>query len=340
MAFPFIFESNFEQGTNAEWDSGTDTASQLDFPHFTELARSTDKDHVPLNGAYVARWTLSGGTADAILVEGDIDISAAATAYFRMAINFSEDFAATADDTVNLFELKATATVEAALGFRVVAATGVINLGVGELTATSFSSIALTRGEWYIVELRVLIDDGASDNGSIGLFISQLGDSANPTEDVTVSSLDQGAITSGELGTTVHLATTTGEILIDHFVMDDAQLFRPARYEQSVEITKDRHVFVGRGDSISAALLDTGDADETLKLYDTNTAQDIPQNLVLELGAQTASDDVLHFSKGCYAVLRGTTPRAAVTLPRGVNGDGVVSPTFYNSLLVKKLGRG
>ena len=41
MAFPWIFHANFEQGTNAEWDSETDGASptQLDFPHYTELAR-------------------------------------------------------------------------------------------------------------------------------------------------------------------------------------------------------------------------------------------------------------------------------------------------------------
>jgi hypothetical protein len=67
VAFPFLLESNFESGSNAEWTSETDTVSQLDFPHYSELARYPWKTCVPFQGAYCARVVLSGGTADAFV---------------------------------------------------------------------------------------------------------------------------------------------------------------------------------------------------------------------------------------------------------------------------------
>lgn len=110
MAFPYVFHSNFEQGTNAEFDSETDTGSQLDFPHYSELARWPWPTATPYSGAYCARWKLTGGTADSVLVEGDLDVGDGVTRYFKWDMWFSPDFDATADDTVAFLELKATAT--------------------------------------------------------------------------------------------------------------------------------------------------------------------------------------------------------------------------------------
>ena len=71
MAYPFVFHSNFEQGDNSEWDSQTDTATpdQMDFPHFSTLAKLPDSSLAPYSGAYCARIRLTGETADAVLVE-------------------------------------------------------------------------------------------------------------------------------------------------------------------------------------------------------------------------------------------------------------------------------
>ncbi|MCK5608331.1 hypothetical protein KAR91_40995 [Candidatus Pacearchaeota archaeon] len=342
MAWPYVFEENFESGDKGNFDTETDSASQLDFPHYAELARHPDRDHIPYAGAYVARWILSGGTADAILIEADINIAANTQNYFRMGLYFSEDFTATADDTVALLELKASSTVEAAFGFRIVAATGVINLGIGETVPASFSAVEIKRGTWYNVELRVDIDDAAEDDGSIGLFITEYGTKLrqNTAEEVTVSSLDQGAVTDGVLGAQDHLATTTGTILIDHFVQDDAQLYPLDRFPQTVEITQTRQVFAGPGDIISAALLDDTTGDESLTLYDSDKGLANGQNFVLELvaGVQVSNDDILHFDRGCYAVLGGNSPRGQVVLPGGASRrSGAIGP-IQTPQQIKRLG--
>lgn len=341
MAFPFVFEENFERGTKGNFNTETDTVAQLDFPSYKELARFPYRDYIPYAGAFVARWSLTGGTADAILIAADMNIAADVENFISMPIYFSPDFTATADDTVHLLELKAGATVEATFGFRIVAATGVINLGIGELAPTSFSTIEIERGFWYTVELRVDVDDGVGDDGSIGLFITKLGDPAG-SETVTVATLDQGAITDGVLGVQNQLATTTGNILVDYLVQDDGRLFPLDRFPQTVEITESRHVFVGRGDIMSCALLSAA-ASNSLKLYDTDDGIPTAGNFVIELtvGAQTSNDDVLSFVKGCYAeVSGGTDPKGQVILPHQSNNySGAIGPSYYSSANLKTLGR-
>ena len=334
MAFPYDFEENFELGTRGDFDSETDTVGQLDFPDYKELSRFPFLGFVPFSGAFAARWSLTGGTADAFMTEGDVDISAAAESFFRFPLYFSPDFSATADDTVHLFELLATATIEAVVGFRIVAATGVINLGIGELAPTAFSGVAIERGVYYTVELRALIDDGGSNNGTLGLFITKDGD-PDGVEEVTVSSLDQGAITSGLLGVQNHLATTTGTILISDFVQDDARSFPLKRYPDTVEITKSRHVFLGRGTVSFLALLSAA-ASNSLTLHDTDDGVATDGNKLIELtvGAQINHDEPLLFTKGCFANLTGgTDPRGEVILP--TTGEG---PNLYNDSGVKRLG--
>jgi hypothetical protein len=102
VAFAWIFESNFEAGTVGEWDSESDTASQLDIAHYADLARFPWPTAAPLSGAYCLRLTLSGGTADATLTEGDLNIAANTLSWFGFGIWFSPTFTATADDTVNM----------------------------------------------------------------------------------------------------------------------------------------------------------------------------------------------------------------------------------------------
>ena len=117
MGFPWIFSSNFESGTNAEWDTETDTASRLDFPSYKTLAQYK---LAPYRGAYCMR-VAAGSTSDADVLEGDLDLAANAVRYFRFYICFSDDFTGSANDTVNLFEAQdASHTIEIAFGFRVV----------------------------------------------------------------------------------------------------------------------------------------------------------------------------------------------------------------------------
>ena len=332
MAFPFVFESTFEQGTNAEWDSETDTAAQLDFPHFSELARFRNSNSAPYTGAYCMRAVLSGGTADAFVTEGDMNIAAAGVAFLSFNVMFDSDFDATADDTVHLFEFQGAANaIQAVIGFRYVAATDVINIGFGELTPTGFAAAEIQKNTWYTIELRVDLDAGGGNDGTLDLYITREGDDSSEVISATqITALDQIAVTHGILGILNHLATTTGTILFDRLIMDDARVYPLGdRYVKQVLITKDSHVFLGRGELEHVSLLSGAGTDNILTLYDTNTAKtNSPGNILLEL-KNTANNQVVEnrdnidFTRGVYAVMTGTNPRASIQVRQAPNSMSV-----------------
>ncbi len=322
MSFPYIFHSNFEAGTAAEWDSETDTETQLDFPHYTELARYPWPTALPSEGAYCARWVLAGGTADAILTEADIDIAANTERWFAFDLWFSPTFTGTANDTVHLLELVSTGPViEAVMGFRVVAATNVINLGIGELAPTSFSAEAIERGVWYTVELKVDLDNAGSNDGTIDMYVTRRGEPfAGSVAATQVGSLDQAAVTDGMLGVQNHLATTTGVILIDRFIMDDTRVYpQQELYEETLLLTKTGHAFVGPGTIESITLLSGNGTDCVVSVYDSDKAETNDASLKWHV-ANTAANEIVetgvrevNLTRGAYVTLTGTTPRALIS---------------------------
>jgi hypothetical protein len=334
MTYPYIFEENFEEGDKGAFDTETDTANQLDFPHYKALSKLPERGLIPFSGAYCARWTLAGGTADAILIEGSLDVGSNVDRYFRFPLYFSEDFAASANDTVHLLELLASTTIEACFGFRVVAATGVINLGVGEVAPTVFMAEALERGVWYTVELEVIWDEAAENDGEINLTITRDGDPSSSVV-AAIGSLNQGAATTGSLGIQNHLATTTGVILIDNLVFDDTRLLPKQRYELYPTITDARHVFVGPGYIDYAALVSFA-TDNTMLLYDVDDGVANPERLRLTLavGGVIEKRERIKFERGCYAVVTGgTDPLGTVHI-----SQTSVGPLALNDANVRRHG--
>lgn len=335
MAFPYIFAPTFEAGTKGSWDTETDTGSILDFPHYTELARFPWATCAPFRGAYCGRIKQSG-TADAILIEGDIDIADAGTAYFRFFINFMPDFGATADDTFNFFELQQTGgTVEQSLGFRVVAATGAINIGIGDGTApTEFGTEPIVRDMWHSIELLSTIS--TSDVGAMTVFVDGV-------QHATLATLDQAAaVGQGVLGTQDCLSTTTGTILFDEFTMDDARLYPfKERFPQVFQVTRNEHIFVGPGSIESAGMLSSG-ASDTMVLWDTDRADVLDaQGFKVELNNAIHSSVAgpIYFEKGCYAVLSGTNPRGQVALIHSSDRPGVFGPKYYSQRGIRMWGQ-
>lgn len=334
MAFPWIFQSNFEAGTVGEWDSETDTGSQLDVAHYSELARFPWPTAAPLSGAYCLRLRLTGGTADAVVTEGDLNVAADALSWFGFGIWFSPNFTATANDTVNLLELQETGNAAmATFGFRVVSATGVINLGIGKAAPTTFSSAALERGVWYWVDLRVELDDGGTNDGTIDLYVTRVGDPAATTVHATqVATLDQTAVTHGVLGAQDHLATTKGVILIDDFIQDDLRVYPPtSRYPYEVMLTKSGHAFVGTGTITNVTLLSGAGTDNVLKVFDTDIADTLNAESVLVELKNTANNETvdpagmpIQVRRGAYVQLSGTNPRALVSIGAGARSDARV----------------
>ena len=336
MAHPFIFESTFEQGTNAEWDSESDTGSLLDFPHYSELARSPYRSSAPYRGAYCARIKL-GDTNDHTLTEGDIDIADAGTAYFRWYMNILPDIHnTTADDVFAILELQqAGGTVEMAIGFSYTAATDLLVIGAGDGTAPdTFSTIAFPTDRWVCVE--VLSTVSTTDAGAITVWVDGV-------QHVALTSLDQAAaVGTGVFGTQNTLSTTVGTILLDDFVMDDARLYpNIERFPDTLTITKSGHLFVGPGWLSSAALLTTT-ADGQANFWDTDTADVLEQQgseLELDIDTHTSFEGPLYFQRGCYVQLTGTSPRVQCMVVANNNTPGIVGCLSYSENGIRNRGR-
>lgn len=325
MAFPWIFHSNFESGSNAEWDSETDTGSKLDFPHYSQLAMVPCAP-APFRGAYCMRIDLSSGdTNDHTLTEGDIDIADAGTAYFRFYLFVSSNFTATADDVFNIFELQqAGGTVEMALSMQVTAATNLLEIGFGDGAAAPAFVTYPARGRWCCIELLATVSTGGS--GVATLFL-------DGTQVQTTTTLTQAAaVGQGVLGTQNTLSTTTGILYLDQFVMDDARIYPiSVRFPHEVMLTKSSHVFVGAGTVENVSLLSGAGTDNVLSIFDTDVANtNDAGNVRVEL-KNTANNELVdpagtpaYCQRGCYVALSGTNPRALVKIgwAQGYWSDG------------------
>ena len=334
MAFPWVAESSFESTTTPfGWDTETDTDNVLDVPSYWELARFPWSECAPYRGASCLRIALAGGTNDATLTEGDIDIADAATRWFRFYLYLAPDFTATANDTLNIFELQqAGGTVESSLGLRITAATGAIEIGIGDGTApTDFAASALIRNRWYAIELRALISTAGV--GTLDLYVDG---SASLVALTTLT--NAAAVGQGVLGIQNQLATTTGTILMDQFIMDDLQVYPfRERFPLTQILTQSGHAFVGPGNIESATLLTTG-ASNTMYLWDTdiaNTNDATSRVLELDISAHTTASDhgSIHFERGCYVALAGTNPRGQVILPR------TLGPALSSPATIRRYGR-
>ena len=338
MSFPWIFHANFEAGDNSEWDSESDTDGVLDFPSYRELARFPFAHHAPFSGAYCMRVALAGGSNDATLAEADINIADTATSHFSFDMLIASDFTGTANDTIPILELLGTgpATV-VALGIIYTTATDVITLGCGSATTGATPSTAgtlqLKRNTWYTIEMTANIETNST--GTIDVFITKAGDDANLTADIALTSQDHIAVEDGLFGVQDQETTTTGTILFDNFIQDDARIFAKQRYPLVKLLTKTEHVFVGPGWIEDIRLLSSANTNNALTVFDTDEAYTSDaSNIVAEIKNTINSETVplhdrVYVRKGAYVQLAGTQPRATLRV-------GIV-PT-YNDAAVRNLG--
>jgi len=337
LAFPYIFEANFETGDTTEWDSETDTGSQLSVESYKAMAKHPFKNGVPFTGASAMRLNVSG-TADAFVLEGDIDYALDATGGVRFTLYIAETFVFTADDTIALFELQGAANaIQLSIGLRLTAATDLIEPGIGELAPTAFGSF-IERGKWYTITANFNIDAGGND-GDASLFITKVNENVGAAV-ASVATLDQIAVIQGVLGIQDQLSTTTGDFFIGDFTADDARLFPLDRQDPAPEITKSGHLFVGRGCVDSATIL-SENADDSVDFFDTDDGDtNQVRRMELENGANLSISGPIKFEKGCFVSMAGASnPRAqAYMVDTADAGPGVFGPdrSFAN---IKRLGR-
>lgn len=318
MAFPYIHEANFEAGNFLEFDSETtDTLNRFNVRHYSYLARE-DATKVgpiaPYRGAFCAEIVCGGETDAHQLIEGDHDIADTVSRWVRFALFIGNDFTATADDIFSIYEFRSAAAVERAVGLQITAATGAINLGIGEAAPSVFSTTALERGRWHWIEANAVIQTGGTGTGAVYL---------NGSLVASISGLTDLACTTGSLGTANVLSTTSGHLYFDLLTFDDAQNGPYAdRYPETVMLNKSMHVCLGESDILNVTLL-VGSATSTLTIYDTDSAAVSDDNIKAYLYNLTAdeppidlADVPLCVKRGAYVVLAGADTQAIIHVGR------------------------
>ena len=318
MAFPYIFADNFETGSNANWDSESDTGGVMDFPHYSTLAGVPGLP-APYRGAYCLRVKL-GNTNDAVLIEGDIDIADTVTRYSSFNLFISKDQAATATDIINIYEVQGTANaVENVVALRL-SSSGATEIGVGSATVSAY--VGISKGVWHHVELVSVIQTGGTGTATLWL------DGASVATEIGITNT---AVLRGVLGVQDCLATTSGTLLFDSFKFDDSQAYPSnQRFPNTPRITQSGHVFVGPGWIDGATILS---ANGTMDLYDTDTGNtNNAQSKLVELntsGNFVSYDQPVYFERGCYVALGGTNPYGEVRLVTNPMRRGIFGPKYH-----------
>ena len=317
MAFEFIVETGFEDGTLDTFSSETDTTSKLDFPHYSELAAIPGLPG-PYRGAFCMRVDLAVGTTNAFVT--DITNWDSLTAGVRRHTSFklfvSSDITMANNDEFAILQLIETgAAIEVGIFINFTTANG-LRIGIGETGATQF--LPLTTNVWHHVNLNTLIDDGGGNNGTIDLSLD--GGAATQVAGV----LDQNAITSGRIGVVDQDASTTaGVLLFDEFIIDDGEIFPTTfRFPVTQLLTVSGHAFVGPGRIEDISLMAGGATNNVLSIFDTDRGNtNDASKIVAELKGVTTNSELVRFhdgdiqvQRGCFVSMTGTNPRALIKI--------------------------
>jgi hypothetical protein len=312
-----VFQDNFERGVDGLADAGrfdseqdTATPAQLDFPHYTELARVPGMP-MPFTGAYCMRVVLAGQTEAATVTEADINMANGETHWFKFEMWVDPDFATntTADDTFVIFETQGAGNVVSfAFGMKYVNSTGLLDFAIGELTPTSATTGGqVPLGQWFTVELSLLTDTDSAD-GAVNLYVTPYGAEPSSTATATVGSIQNIAATHGVLGVQDHLATTQGTILFNGIMMDSASRIWPTkdRFSEVIRMTQSGHVVLGPGTVESILSIQGSGGDNVVEFFDTDVQNINPSERKTVCSSATAYDNVeglntpFEFTRGLF----------------------------------------
>lgn len=314
MAFPYITENGFEDGTRGHFDSEADATNRLDFPHYSELARLPAHVGMPWRGAYCMRVDLSlPFVGHNRVIESAWATAAGGSIFVRLMFRVSSDLAMSNGNEFGLVYLRNNLGVPQAGAFVNFTTANGVRLGIGKASATSFAP--LTLGVWHCLELRAVIDSGAGNDGTLDAWL----DGVALTQ---VTGLDQGAVVDGAVGVSdQNSGTTRGTVLFDDIIADEARIFPPVeRFPEQLILTASGHVFVGQGELAQVELLSGAATDNVLSVFDTDRAYTSDaSSAVLELkntanNERVASDAPVCVHRGAYVALSGTNPRAMVKI--------------------------
>ena len=342
MAFPYSWESGLEEATvgSAEvFQTETDTASKLSISHYTNLARFRLAPH---SGAYALMidQPVGDNTNAFISKTSSLDLGLGTTRFLRFYYYLSENFSMASGEGATLLEVRTDAEPIAKVGIKAKADNRIyawlaqsdaaasdspqeLNIGTNEPPWTGDTPETRLGGrksalmKWFHFELRLVRDDGPSQNGTLTLWVNdtQVGS--------VITGLDQGEVTEVRVGYIQFQGAPIGQYVIDDIKVDNARIFmdQPDAGQSAnrwVTASED-HPLVGPG-CFSVALTGVG-TDAVLELYDSDG---VPNSLVpIDIVRNTAANERVDVSRmynvnyGLYTILSGTSPQAFINVHEG-----------------------
>jgi hypothetical protein len=321
MAQSTVQEFNFDQATRTEATIGfnleVDTASKLDFPHFSTLAQNP-KLEVPYRGGYCMRIDLTAiGASSAYMNEqAAFDIDLANTKYFRFMMFISDDLTMANSDEFDVFRINSAGGQKEVVGAINYTTANGVRFGIGREAGVQFTP--LTLGVWHTVELQP--SPAGAGAGVLAAWLD-----GNALTSVT-GSTNAGNLINGFIGYIGGDAgTTAGTILFDEIEVAASRIYPlKERWQNPLLMTDSGHAFVGPGTITNVSLLaGSSETGVGLKIFDTDTA-DINDhtNIVAHLDNSVENEVVdtasmpVKVKRGAYVSLSttGTTrkPRALI----------------------------
>jgi len=342
VAFPYICESNFENGATGFDTAVTDTQAKISYPHYKTSVRRYGVP--PYRGAYTMLLDQSIGVVGtaANQVQAAFNVAATETWGIGFAIYIKSDLVMANTNRCTICSIDSAGPVAETVVDLVYTTAAGLQIHLNELQATAIGALpiaSISMDQWHWIDLYGVLDAGGANDGTSTLYVDN-------TLIGTLTALDQAAIIDFKLGLIGGDAgTTAGHIFFDNVLADDARVPYQDRYPMNMQLTANGHVFVGPGTLDGARLL-TATAGDSLKLYDTDTATILSgggaglESYTCEL--TVANPDVIYplpFYKGCYAVIAGTNPRAqcSISLSPPV---GYPRHAFYSDSGVKRWAMG
>lgn len=327
------FAENFELGTLGAFDAETDTGALLDFPHYTELARF---GMTPYRGAYCMRLRLAGATDAYVQENSAYDLAAAAVHFTGGYFYLGKNFTMADTDKFAMFNLEdvADTTVIAACGLD---RSGTdIRLWFANTNSSTAQTVVLgstttALGKWYHVELRLDIDAGGGNDGTIDGYLNGVAFGSQ------ITALNQGAGVDAKWGAITVDAGTSGTLLIDQIQLSIAVASGGTQIYPYLQryTTQNRwggkfaqdHALIGPWE-VSAAITASG-TDGVLTLYDTDRVPNglEPLGVVRNVSANefTPGHDVFKGNNGLYYTITGTNAQAFFSITRAINmSDGAL----------------
>jgi hypothetical protein len=332
MAFPFLFEENFDAGTLGNFNSETDTSSILDYPHYAELARF---GQAPWQGAHAMRGRMVDDAVGYVTETDGFDTAGAGTIHIWGTVLIGADVQIAASGVIVLFALDSAGPVaEASLVLKNDA--GQYQLAFGETGATRVFNITRSNKIWYEFEMSCLIDNAGANDGTLQGYID------GAPVGAVIGTLDQGAITQARFGIVSGTAAgDKGTILFGGIIADDARIYprRQKRFSMDKWVTRDINAFVGQGELDGVSLTAT-DTNGVLNIYDTDIYEAtgvgfsrIPLIYTRNVTANDQSPGMttpVRFEKGCYVQLAaGANPQAFLSLKDGCPAGVMMSDENY-----------